>query len=78
MIVKTIYTERRNRAKFKQPAIIRINPGNAGISTNIREYGLNTIRENARGSTMHKIVSTISTGDQIPLVIRYDTTGLTS
>jgi hypothetical protein len=78
IIVKTIYTERRNSAKFKQPAIIRINPGNAGISTNIREYGLNTMRENTIGSAMHKMVSTMSNGDQIPLMIRYDTIGLTS
>jgi hypothetical protein len=36
------------------------------------------MRENAKGSAMHKMVSTMSTGDQIPLVIKYDTTGLTS
>ena len=61
IIVKGIYTERRNSAKFKQPAVIRINPGITGISTNIREWGLNTMRENTIGSAMHKIVNTIST-----------------
>jgi len=77
-MVKRTYTERRNSAKFRQPANNRINPGIAGISTNILAWGLNTIRENAKGSAMHKMVSTMSTGDQIPLVIRYDTTGLAS
>jgi hypothetical protein len=36
-MVKRFYTERKNSAKFKQPAINRINPGIAGMSMNILE-----------------------------------------
>ena len=55
-----VYVDRKNKAKFKQPAAIRRIPGIAGMKMNIRELEFGTIRENVIGITMHKMVNSTS------------------